>query len=104
GTLMDVVLGRQRGADVQDLPDADLTDQELHDPPEERPVRADSVAGFRRELERLLYHRTVGRKVVLTAKQVVVGPGWMCNRGVDAGREPVEIVAHTVTSRSRSVM
>jgi hypothetical protein len=75
--LVDVRLGRDAGADVEELPDARLGRQPRHGAAQERPVRADVADHGRPDLHDGLGCLAVGREIVLAAQPVVVDPGRM---------------------------
>lgn len=72
--LMDIALGGQAGADVEELPDADV-DQELDGPSEEGAVLLRSYRDMGDDLQDLLRRRSIGRKIVLSTQKVVIHPG-----------------------------
>jgi hypothetical protein len=75
--LVDVVRGRQSGADVEELPDARLGRQVPHRAAEERPVLARRDPDGRHVPQHPRRRLAVGGEVVLPANEVVVHPGRM---------------------------
>src|SRR5690606_24584734 len=90
GDLVDVVLGGQARADVQELPDARLGELP-HAADEEAPVGqghlADVGAGLTAELDHLLGGFPVGGEVVLAAQVVVVHTGHTGHGGINLPRK-----------------
>jgi hypothetical protein len=74
GDLVDVALGGQTRAEVDELPDAHLLDEIPHDAAEERPIGPASVWSVRGYLERLLGDHTIHGEIVLAAEEDVVDP------------------------------
>jgi NAD(P)-dependent dehydrogenase (short-subunit alcohol dehydrogenase family) len=74
GDLVHVVGGGQPGADVEQLPDADLADQVADDPAEHVALSAHAQLDLRDRHEYPVTDRSVGGEVVLPAEQVVVQP------------------------------
>ena len=70
--LMGVVHGGQAGADVEELPDARVGRQVMHDGGEEHPDAAGDVGHGGHDGEHFLGGDPVGREVVLAAEPVVV--------------------------------
>jgi hypothetical protein len=69
---MSVVHRRQSGADVQELPDPRLADQEPHDPAQEHPVGARMADDIGQHGRDLIAHLTVDRVIVLAAQILVI--------------------------------
>lgn len=97
GDLVDVVLGRQAGADVDDLPDAGFDDV-LDDPTDHLATRSGGVPQLRSDLQGGLGGGPIGLEVVL-ATQVVVEDA----RG--AGDPRIDAGAHSsIIARSASLV
>jgi len=79
-----VVCGRQPGPDIEELPDSDLPDQILDDPPEKGAVRAGDVDDARVDSAELVAGQPVDLVVILAAEPVIPDPGRMRNGDVDA--------------------
>lgn len=101
--LVHVLLGRQPGADVEELPDPGLG-QGAHGPDQEGPVAErgplDVRARLPAELDDLLGGDPVGLVVVLAAQVVVVHPGDARNGRIDPGRH-LAVPAHAQALPSR---
>ena len=74
---MHVRLGRQAGADIEELPDARLGHQPGHGPVHERPVGADITDHSRPDRDDRFGRLPVSSEVVLAAQPVVIDPGRM---------------------------
>ena len=85
GHLVDVLLGGQAGADVEELPDA-LLGHVLHGADQEAPVRLGPLFEVGGEPQQVLRRLTVGGEVVLAAEQVVVDAGRAGHGRVDLRR------------------
>jgi hypothetical protein len=83
---MGVVLGRDAGADVQELAQPGLVGQVAHGAAEELPVGADAGDDERVVGDRGLGGLPVGGEVVLAAQPVVVDAGRVGHVGVERGR------------------
>jgi hypothetical protein len=81
--LMHVFPGGKAGADVQELPDARLSGEEPHGPPQECPCRPGGFRRPREGLDRGLGGGAVGLEVVRSAKKVVIHPRRMRDVRVD---------------------
>ena len=83
--LVHAVLRGQAGAEVEKLADARLAGQVAHHAADERPVVADDPRDVGERGEQLLRGPPVGGEVILAAQNVVVDPGDVRHRGIDAG-------------------
>ncbi len=101
GDLVDVALGGQAAAEVDELPDPGLAGEEADDPAQEGPVVLDHVAGDRRDRQELFGHLAVGGEVVLAVQQVVVDARRVRHARVDRGG-PVQSRGAVATARPGS--
>ncbi len=99
GDLVDVALGRQAGADVEEQADAGIGGQVAHCALQERPVLPGAPACLWRHVEDGVGGVSVGGEVVLAAEQGVVDPCRVGSAGIDAGRRAGLVVAGHGTSR-----
>ena len=74
GDLVDVALGGQAGADVQELPDPRVAGQVPHRPAQEPAVGPGGHRGIRHRRQQFPRSRPVGGEIILPAQQVVVNP------------------------------
>ncbi len=93
GDLVDVALGGQAGADVEELPDP-CVGEEPHGAAEERAVLQRRARAVGHHGVELLHGLTVDREVVLAAESVVVHPRDVRGGGVDALRKR-SVLAHS---------
>ncbi len=91
GHLMDVPLGGQAGADVDELPDAGLVGQEAHGAAEEAAVLPRHVGGGGLDRDDLFGEVAVDLEVVLAVEPVVVDPGHVRRVRIEAGRKPLQV-------------
>ena len=91
--LVHAVLRGQAGAEVEKLADARLPSQEADHPADERPVVTDHPRDIGERGGQLLRGPPVGREVVLAAQNVVVDPGHVRHRRIDAS-QPRAVSAH----------
>ena len=86
--LVHAVLGGQAGTEVEELADARLAGQEADHAADERPVVADGSRDVGQGGEQLLRGVAVGGEVVLAAEDVVVDPGDVRRRRINAACRP----------------
>src|SRR4029450_992580 len=98
GDLVDVALGGQAAAEVDELPDPGVGEG-LDGPAQELPVVLDHVAGDRGDGQYLVGDLAVGREVVLAAEEVVVDARRVRHAGVDPGGP---VVGHLCSVRGAS--
>jgi hypothetical protein len=81
--LMGVVLRRQPGTDIKELPDPGLLREVAHRGGEKRPVRPNAGQDVRVDLERGLCGLPVGGEVILAAQPVVLDTRRVCHADID---------------------
>src|SRR6266568_92412 len=86
---MRVVLCRQPGADVQELPHPSLACQEANDTPQESTVGTGNIHDLREDRTELIAGYAVDGVVVLAAEPVVPDPSRVRHRCVDRGPSTV---------------
>ena len=84
GHLVHVGLGGKTAAKVDELPDTCFLSEKADRPADERPVIADDSRHVRRGRDKLLGRLAVDGEVVLAAEQVIVNPGDIRPRGINA--------------------
>src|SRR5262249_11996996 len=96
GDLVDVVLGGDSGADVEELADAGLAGQEPHGAPEEGPVGAHGRTEVGVEGDDRAGDVAIGLEVVVAAQPVVVDTGDVRLGGVGFWGYPAWLHGHSV--------
>ena len=106
--LMHVFPGGKADADVQELPDARLSGEEPHGPPQERPCGAGGLRRLGEGLNRGVGRDPVDLVIVLAAEKVVIYPRRMRDVRFDpAGFPPIRsgtaegLICHGPSIRDR---
>ena len=89
GQLMHVSLGRQAAAEVQKLPDTPLDGQVTHHPAKKRPIITRYRCDVGNRLDQPFGCLAVSGEIVLAAEQVIVDPGDIRPRCINATRSRV---------------